>query len=60
MDNQRQATTDIIARTIKSKYMDPRSKYNPRDIQRDLKQNYGVTIDYQKAWRSREKNIRKY
>ena len=37
--------------------MDPRSKYNPRDIQRDLKQNYGVTINYQKAWRSKEKAL---
>lgn len=57
MDNQRQATSTIIAEKIKAKYLEVDRQYNPKDIQKDMKQDYGLTIHYQKAWRAKEKAL---
>lgn len=53
--DHRQASSRVIGECIKSKYMllgD--STYTPQDIMRDMKEEYGVKISYEKAWRARE------
>ncbi|XP_050224634.1 uncharacterized protein LOC126674254 [Mercurialis annua] len=52
--DQRQATANIIADCIKSKFVDLKSVYKPADIRRDMKELYGINIGYTKAWRSKE------
>ncbi|XP_070020462.1 uncharacterized protein [Nicotiana sylvestris] len=38
-----------------NKLDDPKLEYTPEKIQRDLKRDYRVDLNYMKAWRSREK-----
>ncbi|XP_019256379.1 PREDICTED: uncharacterized protein LOC109234773 [Nicotiana attenuata] len=53
--SQRQATSDLVGSLIMNKLDDPKLEYTPAEIQRDLKRDYGVDLNYMKAWRSREK-----
>ncbi|XP_019239371.1 PREDICTED: uncharacterized protein LOC109219383 [Nicotiana attenuata] len=53
--SQRHATSDLVGSLIMNKLDDPKLEYTPAEIQRDLKRNYGVDLNYMKAWRSREK-----
>ena len=53
--DHRQASSQVVAECIKSKYMLlGETTYTPQDIVRDMKDDYGVTISYEKAWRARE------
>ncbi|CAL2244556.1 unnamed protein product [Prunus armeniaca] len=53
-DNHRQATASLVATSLKRKLKDCRTIYRPSDIMRDVKQNFGFTIHYSKAWKARE------
>ncbi|XP_034197459.1 uncharacterized protein LOC117612938 [Prunus dulcis] len=52
--NLRQMGEQNMRNLVKRKLKDSRTIYTPSDIIRDVKQNFGVTINYCKAWRSRE------
>ena len=54
LGNQHHATTSMIADCIKSKYSSLKTVYTPADIIRDMQKDYGVSISYMKAWRSKE------
>ncbi|CAH9104390.1 unnamed protein product, partial [Cuscuta epithymum] len=52
----RQATSDIIAELIKSRYADAsRKPYAPKDIIADMIHNYGIALPYKKAWNANRK-----
>ncbi|XP_062113898.1 uncharacterized protein LOC133824895 [Humulus lupulus] len=53
--DHRQASSRVIGECIKSKYkLLGETSYSPYDIIRDMKDEYGVSISYEKAWRARE------
>ena len=54
MGNHHHATTSMIADCIKSKYSSLKTVYTPTDIIRDMQKDYGISISYIKAWRSKE------
>ncbi|XP_062093939.1 uncharacterized protein LOC133799974 [Humulus lupulus] len=43
---------------IKNKYKSIKRNYTPNDIMNDMNDDFGVTMGYTKAWRSREKALR--
>ncbi|CAL8083959.1 unnamed protein product [Prunus armeniaca] len=49
-----QATTELLSDCVKWRFQDSRSIYTAADIKKDVKQNFGVSISYSTAWRSRE------
>ncbi|XP_062085636.1 uncharacterized protein LOC133791735 [Humulus lupulus] len=58
MENHRQAKSIVIGELIKNKYKSIKRNYTPNDIMNDMNENFGVTMGYTKAWRSREKALR--
>ncbi|XP_074323986.1 uncharacterized protein LOC141660903 [Apium graveolens] len=54
---QRQATTSIIVDAIKQKFTNIKTSYTVADVIRDLKHDHNVNINYNKAWRSKEKAL---
>ena len=54
LDGHRQATTTMVGEYIKDKMIDFTSTYRAKDVMGDLKRQFGITINYQKAWRCRE------
>lgn len=57
LGDHRQATSVVVGECVKSKFLDPKRVYTPNDIISDMMENYGVSVSYEKAWRSREKAI---
>ena len=55
LENHHHATTTMIVDCIKSKYNILKIVYTPADIIRDMQKDYGVSISYMKAWRSKKK-----
>ncbi|CAL2247129.1 unnamed protein product [Prunus armeniaca] len=53
-DKHRHASAKLVGNAVKRKLKDSRTIYTPSDIIKDVKQNFGVTINYCKAWRSRK------
>ncbi|CAL8173714.1 unnamed protein product [Prunus armeniaca] len=49
-----QASTGLLSDSVKRRFKDSRTIYTAGDIIKDMRQNFGVTISYSKAWRSRE------
>ncbi|KAH0973984.1 hypothetical protein GBA52_015883 [Prunus armeniaca] len=49
-----QATTELLSDCVKWRFQDSRNIYTAADIKKDVKQNFGVSISYSTAWRSRE------
>ncbi|CAL8163048.1 unnamed protein product [Prunus armeniaca] len=56
-DKHRHASAKLVGNAMKRKLKDSRTIYTPSDIIRDVKQNFGVTINYCKAWRLRELSL---
>ncbi|XP_050217696.1 protein FAR1-RELATED SEQUENCE 5-like [Mercurialis annua] len=56
-EEQRQATSSVIGDLIKSKFMNIKTVYTPADIISDIQRDYGVILNYNKAWRSRGKAL---
>ena len=52
--SQRQATSQVVANCIKSRYTSIKTVYTPADIIRDMKKDFGINISYIKAYRSKE------
>ncbi|XP_021813085.1 uncharacterized protein LOC110756023 [Prunus avium] len=52
--HHRQASTGLLSDSVKRRFKDSRTIYTAGDIIKDVRQNFGVTISYSKAWRSRE------
>ena len=50
-----QAKSWMIGECVKAKYVDPmNTTYRPWDIIRDIRQEYGVSFNYIRAWRAKE------
>ncbi|KAL0544768.1 hypothetical protein IC582_019893 [Cucumis melo] len=52
--DHRQAKSWVVGELIKSKFKGPGRIYKPRDIIEDIRQDYGINMSYEKAWRARE------
>ncbi|XP_060969765.1 uncharacterized protein LOC133036991 [Cannabis sativa] len=52
-----QATSNLVGKVIKNKFVNPKRDYTPTEIVDDMADDYSVSISYQKAWRAREKAI---
>ena len=57
-DGHRQAKSRIIAKVIKNKFTSVNRNYRPKDIQADIREQFGVQITYTNAWRARERALR--
>ncbi|XP_062103374.1 uncharacterized protein LOC133814429 [Humulus lupulus] len=57
MEDHRQAKSIIIGELIKNKYKSIKRNYTLNDIMNDMNDDFGVTMGYTKAWRSREKAL---
>ncbi|KAM6564784.1 hypothetical protein CsatB_024782 [Cannabis sativa] len=55
--DHRQAAPWVIGHIIKNKYTSDGSNYKAKDIQRDMFDEYGIKMSYEKAWRCREKAV---
>ncbi|KAL4022875.1 hypothetical protein IC575_016621 [Cucumis melo] len=51
---KKQAKSWVVGELIKSKFKGPGRIYKPRDIIEDMRQDYGINMSYEKAWRARE------
>ncbi|XP_022883345.1 uncharacterized protein LOC111400140 [Olea europaea var. sylvestris] len=58
LGSHRQATKAIVSHCIKCKYTSSRTLYTPNDIRNDVVHTYGVSLNYVKAWRSREETLK--
>ncbi|XP_022873501.1 uncharacterized protein LOC111392395 [Olea europaea var. sylvestris] len=52
-----QATSSIVGEFIMYKYISTKTTYTPADIISDMMNTYGVSMSYEKAWRSKEKAL---
>ncbi|XP_022158743.1 PKS-NRPS hybrid synthetase CHGG_01239-like [Momordica charantia] len=52
--DHRQARSRMVGQIIKTNFEDPSRRYRPKDIVNNMRKNYGVNIQYEKAWRARE------
>ncbi|KAA0047742.1 MuDRA-like transposase [Cucumis melo var. makuwa] len=52
--DHRQAKSWVVGELIKSKFKGPGRIYKPRDIIEDMRQDYGINMSYENAWRARE------
>ncbi|XP_022155432.1 uncharacterized protein LOC111022579 isoform X2 [Momordica charantia] len=52
--HHRQAKAWVVGELIKSKFNGVRCQYKPREIIEDMRQDYGINMSYEKAWRARE------
>ncbi|KAM6556547.1 hypothetical protein CsatB_003566 [Cannabis sativa] len=55
--DNRQAAPWVVGHLIKNKFRSDGTKYKAKDIQRDMFQEYGIKMSYEKAWRCREKAL---
>ncbi|KAL5549095.1 hypothetical protein UlMin_004326 [Ulmus minor] len=51
---RRQATSWVVGECIKRRFINPGRVFRPRDVMDDMKQRYGVELNYSVAWRGRE------
>ncbi|XP_062089195.1 uncharacterized protein LOC133795756 [Humulus lupulus] len=58
LEDHRQAKSIVVGELIKNKYKSIKRNYTPNDIMNDMNDDFGVTMGYTKAWRSREKALR--
>ncbi|XP_062103558.1 uncharacterized protein LOC133814637 [Humulus lupulus] len=58
LEDHRQAKSIVVGELIKNKYKSIKRNYAPNDIMNDMNDDFGVTMGYTKAWRSREKALR--
>ncbi|KAK6151822.1 hypothetical protein DH2020_014457 [Rehmannia glutinosa] len=58
MSNNRHAMAKIVGDLIKSKFLNNiKTVYTPTYIIRDMKDEHGISLDYKKAWRLKEKAL---
>ncbi|XP_062112481.1 uncharacterized protein LOC133823641 [Humulus lupulus] len=57
LGDHRQASSSMVGNVVKTKFTDPKTNYRPKDIAKDMLDRYGVSMSYQKAWRSKEKAV---
>ena len=57
LGSHRHATKNLIADCIKSKYSSIKIVYTPSNIIRDMQMEYGISVNYMKAWRSKERAL---
>ena len=57
MGDHRQVSSNVVVNVIKDKFLNIKTIYTPRDIRKDMMDNYGVSMSYDKAYRSREKAL---
>ena len=56
-ENVRPAPAWVIGECVKPKYMDHHHDHLPKKIMEDMQTSYGISMSYNKAWRSREKAL---
>lgn len=55
LGDHHQATSSLVGEFIMYKYISTKTTYTPADIISDMMNTYGVSMSYEKAWRSKEK-----
>ena len=55
MGDHCQASSNLIVDIIKGKFLNIKTIYTPGDIRIDMMDNYGISMSYDKAYRSKEK-----
>ncbi|XP_049345459.1 uncharacterized protein LOC125809976 [Solanum verrucosum] len=55
--SQRHATSKFVGGLLTRNVDNPKTIYTPADIQRDIRNQYGVDLNYMKAWRAKEKAL---
>ncbi|XP_022847669.1 uncharacterized protein LOC111370215 [Olea europaea var. sylvestris] len=58
LGSHRQAIKELVSHCTKYKYTSSRTLYTPNDICNDVLHTYGVSLNYVKAWRSREETLK--
>ncbi|XP_022875814.1 uncharacterized protein LOC111394295 [Olea europaea var. sylvestris] len=58
LSTHRQVTKTVVSTCIKYKYTSSRTIYTPNNIRNDVLHTYGVSLNYVKAWQSREKTLK--
>ncbi|XP_022154923.1 protein FAR1-RELATED SEQUENCE 4-like [Momordica charantia] len=53
-----QAKSWVVGHLVQSKFTDVSRTYRPKDIMQDIREEYGVNMSYDKAWRSSEEALR--
>ena len=52
--DHKQAKSWVVVELIKSKFKGVDRLYKPHDIIEDMRQDYDISMSYEKAWRARE------
>ncbi|XP_022147768.1 uncharacterized protein LOC111016623 [Momordica charantia] len=52
--DHRQVRSRVVGQIIKTNFEDPNCRYRPKDIVNDMRKNYDINIQYEKAWRAKE------
>ena len=57
MEDHRQANCNVVGELVKNKFNSFKRIHTPSDIMKDMLDDYGVSMSYSKAYRSREKAL---
>ena len=52
MGDHHQASSNLVVDVIKGKFLNIKIIYTPRDIRKNMMDNYGVLMSYDRAYRS--------
>ena len=58
MEDHRQANSNVVGELVKTKFNSFKRIHTPNDIIQDMLDDYGVSMSYSKAWRSKEKALK--
>ncbi|XP_022891856.1 uncharacterized protein LOC111406707 [Olea europaea var. sylvestris] len=58
LSTHRQVTKTVVSTCIKYKYTSSRTIYTPNDIRNNMLHTYEVSLNYVKAWQSREETLK--
>ena len=57
LEDNKKAKSSVVGEIIKNKYKSIKRNYTPSDIMEDMNEQFGLDMNYSKAWRSKEKAL---
>ena len=57
LEDNKKAKSSVVGEIIKNKYKSIKRNYTPSDIMEDMNEQFGLDLNYSKAWRSKEKAL---